>query len=77
MAGSAGMVMSYFLGMDEETELSNEDRDALIGIIVRQQSIIEGLEKRVAQLEGKAKHSGARRISGLKGKAEEKPTGRV
>ena len=41
--------------MDAEIDLSTADRDLLIAIIVRQQAIIERLEKRVAQLEGRDK----------------------
>ena len=41
------------------------DRDLLIAIIVRQQAIIERLEKRVAQLEGRDKAGGTRRMPGL------------
>ena len=39
--------------MDAEIDLSTADRDVLIAIIERQQAIIEGLEKRIAQLEGR------------------------
>ena len=39
--------------MDGEIDLSTADRDLLIAIIVRQQAIIERLEK--AQLEGRDK----------------------
>ena len=45
----------------------------LIGIIVRQQAIIESLEKRIAQLEGRAKSQGSGRMPGLKPKAVPKP----
>ena len=38
--------------MEREIDLATADRDVLIGIIVRQQASIEGLEKRIAQLEG-------------------------
>ena len=48
-------------------------RDVLIGIIVRQQVIIDGLEQRIAQLEGQAKPSVSRRMPGLKPKADWKP----
>jgi hypothetical protein len=41
--------------VDAEIDLSITNRDVLTGIIVRQQAVIEGLEKRVAQLEGQAK----------------------
>ena len=57
--------------MEGEIDLSTVDRDVLIGIIerqqaiiVQQQAVIERLEKRIAQLEGKAKGSG--RMPGLK-----------
>ena len=39
--------------MDAEIDLSTADWDVLIAIIERQQAIIEGLEKRIAQLEGR------------------------
>ncbi len=59
--------------MDREIDLATADRDVLIAIIVRQQAIIERLEKRIAQLEGPAKPSGPRRMPGLKPKADRKP----
>ena len=60
--------------MDTEIDLRTADRDALIGIIVRQQASIESLEKRVAQLEGRAKSKGSGQMPGLKPKADQKPT---
>ena len=59
--------------MDKEIDLTTADRDVLIAIIVRQQAIIESLEKRIPQLEGQAKSKGSRRMPGLKPKAEGKP----
>ena len=59
--------------MDAEIDLSTADRDVLIAIIERQQAIIEGLEKRIAQLEGRDKLGGTRRMPGLKPKAEQQP----
>ena len=59
--------------MDPEIDLITADRDVLIGIIVRQQAIIERLEERIAQLEGPAKAKGTGRMPGLKPKAEGKP----
>ena len=56
--------------MDTEIDLRTADRDVLIGIIVRQQAIIERLEKCIAQLEGQAKPKGSRRMPGLKPKAD-------
>ena len=68
------MVMSY-----AGIELRTADRDTLIALIVRQrdliirqQAIIEGLEKRVAQLEGRVKSKGSARMPGLKPKADGK-----
>ena len=55
--------------MEREIDLATANRDVLIGIIVRQQAIIEGLEKRVAQLEGQAKSKGPGRMPGLKPKS--------
>ena len=55
--------------MDKEIDLKTADRDVLIAIIVRQQAIIERLEKRIAQLEGPAKSKGSGRMPGLKPKA--------
>ena len=46
---------------------------SLIDIIIRQQAIIESLEKRTAQLEGRAKAKGSGRMPGLKPKADGKP----
>ena len=59
--------------MDTEIDLRTADRDVLIGIIVRQQAIIERLEKCIAQLEGQAKPQGSRRMPGLKPQADRKP----
>ena len=59
--------------MDKEIDLTTADQDVLIAIIVRQQAIIESLEKRIPQLAGQAKSGGSRRMPGLKPKAEGKP----
>ena len=59
--------------MDREIDLTTADRDVLIGVIVRQQAIIESLEKRIAQLEGRAQALGLGRMPGLKPKADGKP----
>ena len=59
--------------METGTDLRTADRDTLIAIIIRQQAIIESLEKRVGQLEGRAKSKGSGRMPGLKPKAERKP----
>ena len=58
--------------MDGKIDLRAADRDVLIDIIVRQQAIIQQLEKRVTQLEGRAKSRGSGRMPGLKPKAEGK-----
>ena len=67
------MVLCHIVGMDREIDLKTADRDVLIAIIVRQQAIIERLEKRIAQLEGRAKPGGSRGMPGLKPKASRKP----
>ena len=59
--------------MDAEIDLSTAGRDVLIAIIERQQAIIESLEKRIAQLEGRDKLGGTHRMPGLKPKAEQQP----
>ena len=59
--------------MEHEIDLSTADRDVLIGIILRQQAIIEKLEQRIAPLEGRAKSGGSRRMPGLKPKTEGQP----
>ena len=59
--------------MDTEIDLKTADRDVLIAIIVRQQAIIERLEKRIGQFEGPAKPSGSGRMPGLQPKADRKP----
>ena len=59
--------------MEREIDLATANRDVLIGIIVRQQAVIEGLERRVAQLEGQSKSKGWGRMPGLKPKADQKP----
>ena len=58
--------LCHIYGMDNEVDLRTADRDVLIAIIVRQQEIIERLEKGMAQLEGPAKTSGSRRMPGLR-----------
>ena len=58
--------------MDGAIDLRTGDRDVLIGIIIRQQAIIERLEKRVAQSEGKGKSGGSGRMPGLKPKGDGK-----
>ena len=58
--------------METGIDLRTADRDTLIAIIIRQQAIIENLEKRVAQLEGRAKSKGSARMPGLKPKADGK-----
>ena len=60
--------------METGIDLRTADRDTLIAIIIRQQAIIESLEKRIAQLEGRAKSKGSGRMPGLKPKADQKPT---
>ena len=59
--------------METGIDLRTADRDTLIALIMRQQAIIESLEKRVAQLEGRAQSQGSGRMPGLKPKAEGKP----
>ena len=66
--------------MEGEIDLSAVDRDVLIGIIerqqaiiVQQQTVIERLEKRIAQLEGKANAKGSGRMPGLKPRGDRKP----
>ena len=68
-----GRWLCHITGMDTEIDLRTADRDVLIGIIVRQQAIIERLEKCIAQLEGQAKPKGSRRMPGLKPKADREP----
>ena len=59
--------------MNTEIDLRTADRDTLIATIIRQQAIIESLEQRVSQLEGRAKSKGSGRMPGLKAKAEGQP----
>ena len=59
--------------MERKVDLSTASRDVLIEIITRQQAIIEGLERRIAQLEGQSKGKGSRRMPGLKPKENERP----
>ena len=54
--------------METGIDLRTADRDTLIALIIRQQAIIESLEKRVAQLEGRAKSKGSARMPGLNAK---------
>ena len=58
--------------MNTGIDLRTAGRDVLIDIILRQQEIIEQLEKRVAHLEGQAKSGGSRRMPGLKPKVRRK-----
>ena len=61
--------------METGIDLRTADRDTLIAIIIRQQAIIESLEKRIAQLEGRAiRRRRTGRMPGLKPKADQKPT---
>ena len=60
--------------MDGEIDLRTADLDVLMGIIIRQQAIIDQLEKRVAQLEGRAKSGGSGRMPGLKPKGDREPS---
>ena len=66
--------------MDTEVDLTTADRDVLIAIIVQQQVVIaelqvmiEGLERRIAELEDQAKPGGPPRMPGLKAKSGRKP----
>ena len=61
------------MGIDREIDLKTADRDVLIAIIVRQQVIIERLEKRIAQLEGSAKARGSGRMPGRQPEADREP----
>ena len=71
----------FMLYVDSEIDLNTAGRDVLIGIIPwyirggfsQQQAIIDGLEKRVARLEGRAKDDTSRRMPGLKPKTGGKP----
>ena len=60
-------------GMETGADLRSADRDTLIGIIIRQQAIVDQLENRIAQLEGRAKSRGVGRMPGLKSKTDRKP----
>ena len=51
--------------MEHETDLATADREVLMGITKRQEAIIESLDKRVAQLEGRGKSGGSGRTPGL------------
>ena len=66
--------------MDTEVDLTTVDRDVLIAIIVQQQAVIaelqvmiERLERRIAELEGRAKPGGPPRMPGLKPSSGRKP----
>ena len=59
--------------MRGEVDLKPADREVLIGIIVSQQAIIEGLEKWIVQLEGRAKSGSSAWMPGLKPKGDRKP----
>ena len=53
------VVLCHITGMEGKIDLGTADRDTLIGIIIRQQAIIESLEKRIAHLEGRGKSGGS------------------
>ncbi len=66
--------------MDTESDLITADRDFLIAIIAQlqatvleQQRVIERLERRIAELEGRAKPDGPPRMPGLKAKSGSQP----
>ena len=66
--------------MDTESDLIIADRDFLIAIIAQlqatvleQQRVIERLERRIAELEGRAKPGGPLRMPGLEAKSARKP----
>ena len=66
--------------MDTEIDLTTASRDVLIAIIVQQQEVIaelqtmiERLERRIAELEGRAKPGGPPRMPGLKSSSGRKP----
>ena len=66
--------------MDTESDLTTADRDFLIAIIAQlqatvleQQRVIERLERRIAELEGRAKPDGPPRMPGHKAKSARKP----
>ena len=66
--------------MDTESDLTTADRDFLIAIIAQlqatvleQQRVIERLERRIAELEGRAKPDGPPRMPGLKASSGRQP----
>ena len=44
--------------MEKDIDIATASRDVVIGIIVGQQAVIEGLEKRISRLEGQSKSKG-------------------
>ena len=73
MLAWAVSVMSIYVAWMLKLTSGLPTREVLIEIIIRQQAIIESLEKRIAQLEGRAKAKGSGRMPGLKPKADGKP----
>ena len=67
------MSLCQYTCMDAQIDLRTADRAVLIDIIIRQQAIIESLEKRTAQLEGRAKAKGSGGMPGLKPQTDRKP----
>ena len=58
--------------MDARTDLDAASRDVLIALIVQQQAVIGRLERRIAQLEDKAKPGGPSGMPGLKPRSSPK-----
>ena len=58
--------------MDARTDLDAASRDELIALIVQQQAVIGRLERRIAQLEDKAKPGGPSGMPGLKPRSSPK-----
>ena len=59
--------------MDTEADLSTASREALLAVIARQQAIIDELQRRIEDSEGRLKGGGRRGMPGNKPSSSQGP----